>query len=164
MDEELREFMRARYEHLLRRSYLLTGNRSAAEELVQDALARCCIAWRQRKIDNPDAYVMRVMMNAQMSKWRRRSFREHSAESVPDIGVGDGSLERAEQDRMWRLLGKASRRQRAVLVLHYYEGLTEAEIAETLGLPVGTVRSHNARGLARLRELLVATTVSEESR
>lgn len=164
MDEEIRDFVRARYQVLLRRAYLLTGDRCAAEDLVQEALARCCVAWRRRHVENPDAYVLRVMVNAQSKRWRRKRLHEQLSGDLVEIGFADGAVERAEQDRMWRLLLQAPPRQRAVLVLRYYEGLTERQIAAALGIAVGTVRSQNAKGLARLRGVLDRDAIVEESK
>lgn len=164
MDDELREFVRARNQHLLRRAYLLTGSRSAAEDLVQEALARCCVAWRRRRVENPDAYVLQVMINLQTKRWRRRRFVDQLSDRVIEESVPDGATERAEQDRMWQLLLDAPPGQRAVLVLRYYEGLPEAEIASALGIAIGTVRSQNARGLARLRTVLEGPAVVGEAR
>lgn len=164
MDDEIREFVRARHQHLLRRAFLLTGNRSAAEDLVQDALARCCVAWRRRRVENPDAYVLRVMINLQAKRWRRRRFVEQFSDVLVEESVADGAAERAEQDRMWRLLLDAPPRQRAVLILRYYEGLAEVEIANALGISIGTVRSQNSRGLARLRAVLEGPAAVGEPR
>jgi RNA polymerase sigma-70 factor (sigma-E family) len=155
VDDELAEFVRARYQQLLRRAYLLTGSQPAAEDLVQEALARCCAAWRRRPVAEPDAYVQRVMLNLLVSRSRLRRFREDATETLPERGVADATAEHADRDVMWRVLQEAAPRQRAVLVLRFYEDLTEAQIAECLNVTVGTVRSQTAKGLARLR--LVAT-------
>jgi RNA polymerase sigma-70 factor (sigma-E family) len=150
VDDDLREFVRARHSALLRRGYLLTGNREAAADLVQDALVRCCVAWRRRPPDNPEAYVLKVMVNRQISRWQRRRTVE-----LPMADLPDQPGPAAERDEMWAVLQQVAPRQRAVLVLRYYEGMSEGEIADVLGISVGTVRSQTAKGLARLRTALV---------
>ena len=122
MDDELADFVRARYSHLLRRAYLLTGNQLAAEDLVQEALARCCAAWRRHPITEPDAYVHRVMVNVLISRSRLRRFRESSTAAVPEIGTVDATSQHADRDAVWRALLATPPRQRAVLVLRFYEG------------------------------------------
>ena len=157
MDEEIKEFVRARHSALLRRAYLLTGNREAAADLVQDTLVRCCVAWRRRPPDNPEAYVLKVMVNRQISRWQRRRTIELPMADLPDRPGPE-----AERDEMWAVLQQVAPRQRAVLVLRYYEGMTEGEIADVLGISVGTVRSQNAKGLARLRAAMTHEANEEE--
>jgi RNA polymerase sigma-70 factor (sigma-E family) len=151
MQIDLQEFIRARYPALLRRAYLLEQDHHAAEDLVQEALARSCRAWGKRAADNPDAYVVRVMVNLHTSKWRRRRPAETSTAVLPEVGVSDGTQERSEADHLWRALAEAPPRQRAVLVLRYYEGMTESEAADVLGVTVGTIRSQTSKALANLR-------------
>jgi RNA polymerase sigma-70 factor (ECF subfamily) len=164
VDDELAEFVRARYHLLVRRAYLLTGSQSAAEDLVQEALAKCCASWRRHPITQPDAYVQRVMVNLLVSRSRLRRFREDPTDVVPERGVDDATAEHAERDAVWRALRATPPRQRAVLVLRFYEDLTETEIAAELGVAVGTVRSQTAKGLARLRRVTRATMRAEEVR
>jgi RNA polymerase sigma-70 factor (sigma-E family) len=161
MDEELAEFVRGRYRDLVRRGYLLTGDRSAAEDLVQEALARCCATWRRRPVVQPDAYVRRTMVNLLISRSRLRRFREAPTDALPERWLADGASERAERDMLWRALLQAPPRQRAGLVLRFYEGLDEREIAEVLDVAVGTVRSQTAKGLARLRQLDLGVRVRD---
>lgn len=151
--EEFRDFVAARSPALLRTAYLMTGNRAEAEDLLQTALAKTFVAWRRvREADNPEAYVRRVMLNTRTSLWRRRRVDEQPYADVPERAetadpFGSSDL----HDALWRALGTLGRRQRAVLVLRYYEQLSEAEIAETLGISVGTVKSQASRALATLR-------------
>jgi RNA polymerase sigma-70 factor (sigma-E family) len=153
VDDELADFVRARYPQLLRRAYLMTGNQLAAEDLVQEALARCCAAWRRHPITEPDAYVHRIMVNVLISRSRLRRFRESPTDAVPEIEKVDATTEHADRDAVWRALLATPPRQRAVLVLRFYEDMTESEIATCLNITVGTVRSQTAKGLARLRQL-----------
>ena len=162
MDDELADFVRARYPQLLRRGYLLTGSQLAAEDLVQEALARCCAAWRRHPITEPDAYVHRVMVNVLISRSRLRRFREEVTADVPEVRASDATSQHAERDAVWRALQRTAPRQRAVLVLRFYEDMTESEIAACLDVTVGTVRSQTAKGLARLRELAPTAIRTEE--
>ena len=158
MDDELADFVRARYPQLLRRAYLMTGNQLAAEDLVQEALARCCAAWRRHPITEPDAYVHRIMVNVLISRSRLRRFRESPTDTVPEVETVDPTSQHADRDAVWRALLATPPRQRAVLVLRFYEGMTESEIAACLNVTVGTVRSQTAKGLARLRQLTQFST------
>lgn len=164
MDDELADFVRARYPQLLRRGYLLTGNQPAAEDLVQEALARCCAAWRRHPITEPDAYVHRVMVNVLISRSRLRRFREEVTADVPEARASDVTSQYADRDAVWRALLETPPRQRAVLVLRFYEGMTESEIAACMDTTVGTVRSQTAKGLARLRELAPTAIRTEDPR
>jgi RNA polymerase sigma-70 factor (sigma-E family) len=162
VDNELADFVRARYPQLLRRGYLLTGSQLAAEDLVQEALARCCAAWRRHPITEPDAYVHRVMVNVLISRSRLRRFREEVTANVPEAGASDLASQHADRDAVWRALQATAPRQRAVLVLRFYEGMTESEAA-CLDITVGTVRSQTAKGLARLRALASTGIRTENS-
>ena len=164
MDNELADFVRARYPQLLRRGYLLTGNQQAAEDLVQEALARCCAAWRRHPITEPDAYVHRVMVNVLISRSRLRRLREDATADVPEVRASDVTSQHADRDVVWRALLETPPRQRAVLVLRFYEGMTESEIAACMDTTVGTVRSQTAKGLARLRELAPTAIRTEDPR
>jgi RNA polymerase sigma-70 factor, ECF subfamily len=151
---EITEYVRDCYPRLVRRAYLLTGDRAAAEDLVQDCLTRCIDrTGRGSEVANLDAYLGRALVNAAISRWRRPAHTREVLTGTPAGGgmVGDLSEEVVERDRMWRALQAAPARQRAVLVLRYYEDLPEAEVAALLGVSVGTVRSQSSRGLARIR-------------
>ena len=161
MEKDLQEFVQARYPALLRRAYLLTHDHHSAEDLVQEALARSCRAWGRRAADNPDAYVARVMVNLHISQWRRRRPAEASIAVLPEPAVSDGAQERSEADQMWQALADTPPRQRAVLVLRYYEGMTESEAAQVLGVSVGTVRSQTSKALAKLRVTLADPSARE---
>jgi RNA polymerase sigma-70 factor (sigma-E family) len=164
VDDELADFVRARYPQLLRRGYLLTGSQPAAEDLVQEALARCCAAWRRHPVAEPDAYVHRVMVNVLISRSRLRRFREEATDAMPEPGVADGSSQHADRDAVWQVLQETAPRQRAVLVLRFYEDMTESEIAACLDITIGTVRSQTAKGLAKLRQLAPTAIRTEDPR
>jgi RNA polymerase sigma-70 factor (sigma-E family) len=140
-------FARERFTALLRFGVLLTGNRHDAEDLVQTALLRTALRWRS--VQDPEPYVRRAMVRLHVN-WRTRVRARMSAQPAPELPVSDGDTE--TRLVLWQVLADLPPRQRAVLVLRYYEDLSEAEIAETLGVTRGTVKSTAARGLARLRE------------
>jgi RNA polymerase sigma-70 factor (sigma-E family) len=161
-DAEFTAFVAARGAALLRTAYLLTGDHQAGEDLVQTALAKTYVAWsRIRDREAVESYVRRTMVTTQTSWWRRRWRGETPTAELPDTGPPAGSDpagEHAERDRIWRHLGRLSERQRAVVVLRYYEDLGEAETAALLGCSPGAVKSHTHRALTRLREALAAET------
>ncbi len=154
-EREFRSFVGARSSALLRTAYLLVGDRGLAEDLLQVALVKTYLNWaRIRDLGALEGYVRRVMATTAISWWRGRRFRERSVPQPPDRYEADPATAQIERDVMWSHLGSLPTRQRAVLVLRYYEGLSEAEIADTLGLNRGTVKSYAARGLATLRRRL----------
>ena len=139
---------------LLRLAYLLCRDPGRAEDLVQDSLEKALRRWRRSgPPEQPLAYARRIVVNSYLG-WRRR---RASGELVGVLDVAepttpDGADEHAARDLMWRALGALEPRQRAVLVLRYYLGLPDREIAEQLGCAEATVRSLAARAFARLRE------------
>ncbi|MDQ1715295.1 MAG: hypothetical protein QOC60_1240 [Frankiaceae bacterium] len=142
-------FVTAASPRLLRTAYLLTRDSAAAQDLVQIALVQAWRSWS--RIDgDPLPYVRRIMINAYTAAWRRRWRDEVPTADLRDVGYEPhGSVE--ERDLVWSALGQLPRRMRAVLVLRYFEDLTEAQTAENLGVSVGTVKSQSSKGLARLR-------------
>ncbi|WP_068928272.1 SigE family RNA polymerase sigma factor [Planobispora rosea] len=152
-ERRFRDFVSARSPALMRLAYLLTGgDRHAAEDLLQIALARTVARWRT--VEEPEAYVRQVMYRQQVSWWRRR--REATFAEPPDragAGGDDGTSGVELRIVMRRALARLTPRQRAVLVLRYYEDLPETEVADILGCSVGTVRSTTHRSLAKLRSL-----------
>jgi RNA polymerase sigma-70 factor (sigma-E family) len=150
--EEFRAYVVGRSAALLRTAYLLTGNRADAEDLLQTALAKTFLSWdRIRDHQALDGYVRRVMVNTQTSFWRRRR-PEITLDDLPDPGVPDRTGHSDLHDALWTALGTLPRRQRAMVVLRYYEDLTEAETAEALGVSLGTVKSTTSRALTKLRD------------
>lgn len=149
--EGFEDFVVTRSPRLLRTAFLLTRDWALAEDLLQTALARAWEAWA--RIDgDPEPYVRRIIVNTYASSWRRRWRGELPTANLPEtVDVTDphGGLD--DRDRLWRALGRLPRRQRAVLVLRYFEDLSEAEIAEALGCSVGTVKSQASRAVAKLR-------------
>jgi RNA polymerase sigma-70 factor (sigma-E family) len=166
------EFAAARLPAVLKFAAVLTGDRGLAEDVVQEVLIRANARWETiAGLDRPEAYVHKMIVNEYLS-WRRRSWRlvlsgagtDLTGRSVPDPAAGY-----AERDAIFAELAKLPLRQRAVLVLRYYEGLSDQEIAEVLGCRPGTVRGYASRALAALRveltgPLLVAPTTAKEER
>lgn len=155
---QFEEFVAARSAALFRTAWLLTGNRQDAQDLVQSALERACRHWdRVAAAEQPEAYVRRILVNSVKDRWfaRRRVVEVcfDDARPVPEAGVSpyrQVDLRRSIIAALMRLPAG----ERAVLVLRYYEDLTEAEIARTLNCSAGTVKSQASRGIARLRRLL----------
>jgi RNA polymerase sigma-70 factor (sigma-E family) len=139
------DFYRAQHEAMLRLAYLLTQSRAAAEDVVQDSFLRIQPRWGS--LDSPTAYLRRTVTNACYS-WHRRRRREAALTVVPPDPA------EPEHDEMWDALAKLPPRRRAALVLRYYQDLSEAEIADTLGCRPGTVKSLTHRGLAQLRSVI----------
>jgi len=148
------DFVRARSDSLLRTALLLTGQRRAeAEDLLQLALERAYRHWP--KIcgsEGPERYVRRILASASTDRWRRLARRpEHAMPAGGGPVVPDRTGEIADRDYLLRALAALPPRQRAVLVLRYFDDLSEVETADMLGCSLGTVKSQAARGLARLR-------------
>ena len=148
-------YVRAREQPLARLAYLLTGDRDAAEDLLQNTLAKAYRHWdRVQAAGVVDAYVRRIMVNENNSRWRRLLRRNESPSShVLEIidPPGIAGLDPAEAIDLWRHVQGLPTQQRAAVVLRYYEDLTEAQTAQVLGCSVGTVKSHTSRAISALR-------------
>ena len=155
-DEDLfSEFVRAHSATLFRTAYLLCGDYQRAEDLLQTTLVRVYQRWhRVVEMDRPVGYARRVLVSQAASWWRRRSSHESPLMLLEEPGRGDRMEELAEHERVWKAVLSLPPRQRAVTVLRYYEDLSEAEIAETLVMAPGTVKSHSHAASRRLAELL----------
>ncbi len=151
--EGFEEFVIARRPALLRTAYLLTGSNEDAEDLVQTAFIKCVPKWA-KIADRPEPYVRQVLARESISRWRTRRWRESVAEHLPEDPGHETSNDDTTNERI--VLREALRclapRQRAVIVLRYYEDLTEKQTADHLGIAVGTVKSQARDALARLRE------------
>jgi RNA polymerase sigma-70 factor (sigma-E family) len=150
VDASFEAFVAARSRHLLHAAHLLTGDRHRAEDLLQTALTRAYLRWD--RIDEPEGYVRRTMVNAHTDWWRTKPWREQATSDLPESPVPDLSRAYDERDAVLAALATLTGRQRAVVVLRYYEGLSEAEIAAALGCSAGTVKSAASRAMAKLRE------------
>ena len=155
-EADFRAFVAARSPSLLRFAHVLTGDPHSAEDVVQTALAKTALGWpRVRRKDNPEGYVRRAIVTTHLNALRRKPWREQPRAVMPDDASPAGpEHELDERDAMWTALSELPPRQRAVLVLRYYEDLSEADIADVLGCSRGTVKSQAAKGLARLREIV----------
>lgn len=152
------EFVVTRASALLRFAYLLTSDRELARDLVQEALAKASRRWSfVSKADRPEAYVRRIVVNEFLS-WRRRKSSGEIPGPVPETIADDDIDALAERDLIWRILAGLPRRQRAVLVLRYYEALPDSEIGALLDCAEGTVRSLASRAFETLRRHPELTT------
>jgi len=148
---EFDAFVLTRSAALCRFAYLLVGDRGLAEDVVQEALLKLHRRWKGPvAVEHPEAFVRRTIVTTWISVGRRRSSTERPA-VLPEQLVDDTSQGFVERDLVWRLMAELVPRQRAVLVLRYYEALPDAEIAAVLDCPPGTVRSLAARAFAVLR-------------
>ncbi|HEY8473094.1 MAG TPA: SigE family RNA polymerase sigma factor [Natronosporangium sp.] len=161
MEEEFREFVAARSSALLRTAYLLAGDWGMAEDLLQTALTKTYLAWKRLgEIEAVEPYTRRVLVNTATSWWRRRWHGERPTEVLPERSGPDRHEEALQRDVMWRHVRALPARQRAVLVLRFYEDLSEAQTAELLNISPGTVKSQTARALATLRKRLAEEGVA----
>ena len=152
------EFVLARSSGLLRTAYLLTHDHALAEDLLQTALAKAWFAWE--RIDQHEAYVRRILVTTYATWWRRRWNGEHPTDELPETGgphppgptdPGDPGDAVGQRHDLWSAMERLPRRQRAVVVLRYFEDLTEAQTAQVLGCSVGTVKSQASKAFAKLR-------------
>jgi len=152
---EYDRFVTERSPRLLRVAYLITRDWATAEDLLQSALVKAWFAWARVEGD-PEAYVRRIIVTTHVS-WRRRRWIGEVPHQEPPAGWADSSQVSdpagayADRDALWRALGQLPHRQRAILVLRFFEDLTEAQTADILGVTVGTVKSQCSRALVKLR-------------
>jgi RNA polymerase sigma-70 factor (sigma-E family) len=149
-------FVRARTPALLRSAYLLTGDQHLAEDLVQSALGLTHRSWRSlHAAGNAEAYTRKTMYHLQVSRWRRRRVAETLAAVLPDRAgrQPDHADQTVLRLSLSSALSRLTLKQRAVIVLRFFDDLTEVQAAETLGVSVGTVKSQTAKALERLRIL-----------
>ena len=157
MDAQEREafeaLVDARSTSLLRMAYLLTGDWGTAEDLLQTALTKTWFRWHTlRDTGAAEAYVRQVMSRTFATWWRRKWRGEHPTDVLPDVLGHDPYSGVLARDLLRRALAELPPRQRAIVVLRFYEDLSEAQVAEVLGCSLGTVKSTVSRALVRLRE------------
>ena len=146
------ELVATRSPALLRAAYLVVGDHQLAQDLLQEALEKAYVAWpRLRDVTKAEAYVRRTIMTTAISWRRRRSFHERPVETVPEVWDGDQADRLASHDDVWAQVCDLPPRQRAVLVLRFYEDLSYADTARVLGCSVGTVASQLSEALKTLR-------------
>jgi RNA polymerase sigma-70 factor (sigma-E family) len=162
LDQDFTDFVAARWTSLYRLAYLLAATPNGAEDLLQTALEKAYVRWgRISQTEHPEAYVRRMLVTTLVSSRRRAWKGERPTEHLPEepdesceLGVLDHSL-------LWPLVCALPDRQRAVIVLRFYEDMTEAQIADTLGCAPGTVKSQTSAAKAALRRALVAAGAGE---
>jgi RNA polymerase sigma-70 factor (sigma-E family) len=151
-DPGFRDFVASRSRALLRTAYLLTGNKADAEDLVQAALAKTYLAWHRIEDRGAlDGYVRRAIVNTHISWWRRRRVEEYPTDVIPDQAVADHAVASELAESLRRAVDRLPQRMRIAVMLRYYEDMTEAEVAEILGVSLGTVKSTVSRAVAKLR-------------
>ena len=155
-DADFASYLAARQASLLRTAYLLTGNRHDAEDLTQTAFAKLYLSWdKVRDRGSIDGYVRRILVNEHNSLWRRAWKRREHAQDHTMLDRFDeprhDEYDEGHGSALWDLVQTLPRKARAVVVLRYYEEMSEAETAATLGISVGTVKSQTSRALAALR-------------
>lgn len=156
------EFIAQNSRLLLRSAWLLTGNWASAEDLVQTSLVQSWLHWDAIKADAPDFYVRRVLMNTFLSGQRRLWTRERPITKLPDRAAGDELRSSELRQVIWRALSGLPARQRAVVVLRYFNDLPESQTAQVLDCSVSTVKSQASRALARLRSIPELQSLLEE--
>jgi RNA polymerase sigma-70 factor (sigma-E family) len=154
-DEQFAAFVVGAGPYLLHTAELLCGDRSRAQDLVQATFERTYRSWRKASDGDPFAYARRILVNLRIDGWRRTR-REHLAApaDLPDPTTPDHAAAVTARNAVVRALARLPVAQRRVVVLRHLLDLTEPQVARELGISVGTVKSHNARGLSRLREIL----------
>ena len=159
---ELREFVAARGAALSRAAYLLTGDHQAAEDLVQETYVVLVRRWQKSGTVDPEAYVRRILYSRFVDGWRRRRLSELPWATPPDAPDGDEASRATDRLTLQGALARLTPRQRAVLVLRFYDDLTESQAAEALGISSSTVKSQTRVALQRLRELAPDAVTSFE--
>ncbi|WP_245993957.1 SigE family RNA polymerase sigma factor [Nocardioides immobilis] len=144
------DFVAARSQALLRTAYLLTRDHGLAEDLLQTALSKAWFSW-QKVETRPEPYVRKILVNTYASWWRRKWNGERPTDELPEQGGHDGTSAVDARHDLSDAIGRLPKRQRAVVVLRYFEDLSEAETAEMLGCSRGTVKSQLSKALAKLR-------------
>ncbi|APC38015.1 MULTISPECIES: SigE family RNA polymerase sigma factor [Nocardiopsis] len=161
--DEFSHYVAERGPVLLRMARSLTGSHADAEDLLQAALVKTFLAWD--RITNPkarDGYVRRAMVNTQISEWRRNRLDVYPTDEIPEQRVDDPTWRSDLADVVERAIDRLPARQRTTVVLRYYDDLTEAQIAERMGVTLGTVKSTLSRAVDKLRldaDLIIERTV-----
>ncbi|MGW0807194.1 SigE family RNA polymerase sigma factor [Nonomuraea sp. NPDC002799] len=154
-EDEFHEYVRARGPALLRTAHQLTGHPLDAEDLLQNALTKTYLAWERIEDRRAlDGYVRRAMVNINISQWRRRKLEEYPSDELPETAVHEVAPCEEAHELLEQALESLPERMRAAIVLRYYEDMTEPEIARTLGISVGTVKSTVSRAMSKLRDAL----------
>jgi RNA polymerase sigma-70 factor (sigma-E family) len=166
-EAEFKEYVAARSHALWHTAYLMCGDAHHAEDLVQTALMKLYGAWHKvERSESREAYVRRILVRCLIDEKRRGWRREHPVASLPEVAVAGGfdGVETGERDAALRALAQLAPRQRATLVLRFWEDQSIEQTAHAMGCSTGTVRSQTARGLATLRGLLLAEQATASGR
>jgi RNA polymerase sigma-70 factor (sigma-E family) len=162
IDEDFAEFVGARWGSLYRLAYLLTASPASAEDLLQTTLEKAYVNWaRIGQMDYAEAYVRRMLATTLISSRRRAWTRERPTEHLPETGADSAELPVLDRSLLWPLVCALPDRQRAVIVLRYYEDLSEAQIADVLGCATGTVKSQASAAIAALRRAVAGAGLGE---
>jgi RNA polymerase sigma-70 factor (sigma-E family) len=153
--DDFREFVRARLDRLSRAAYLLSGSHAEAEDLLQATLIKVARHWdRVAATRDPESYVRKVLYHEHVGIWRRRRWLEQPVATVPDRRAAPDTTDiTVRRLVLGQALSRLTGRQRAVVVLRYFEDLSEVDTARVLGCSVGTVKSQTSHALKRLRQL-----------
>jgi RNA polymerase sigma-70 factor (sigma-E family) len=155
-DDEFAELYRTQRVGLFRLAYLVCRDKQRAEEAVAEGVARVLPRWRAGRVEDPALYLRRAVVNQAIGAWRRRVVEQRHAQWDHDRDTSSGVEEEVgDRDMVWRALGALPPKQRAAIALRFYDDLSVDRAAAVLGVSVGTIKSRVARGLERLRELLV---------
>jgi RNA polymerase sigma-70 factor (sigma-E family) len=149
------DFVVTRWRAMLRTAYLLTGDHGHAEDLVQSTLAKCYVAWpRLRAQAAADSYVRKTMLNTYLAWRRRKSWHEIASDEIPEHGNADSTEGLAQRSVVMAALAELPPRQRAVVVLRFFEDLGVQQVADQLGCTAGTVKRQTSEALSKLRRTL----------
>ncbi|GAA4812980.1 SigE family RNA polymerase sigma factor [Nocardioides caeni] len=166
-EESFRLWAAERQLALLRTAVLLTGDQHRAEDLVQEALTTVALRWRRLRAGHPEAYARQVIVRGNISAWRKRRREVLAADpsDTPTAGVADHTPATERRIALDQALASLTPKQRAVVVLRYYDDLTERATADVLGVSIGTVKSQTHLALTRLRQAApeLAELLGEES-
>ena len=161
-NEDFVEFVDARWRSLYRLAYLLAASPTGAEDLLQTTLEKAYVNWgRISRMDYAEAYVRRMLAHTLVSNRRRAWNREQPWDRLPETAGDPVEVFVVDRDLLWPLVSALPDRQRAVIVLRYYEDLSEAQIAEVLGCAPGTVKSQSWAAIGALRRALAACGIGE---
>jgi RNA polymerase sigma-70 factor (sigma-E family) len=161
-EQDFIDFVDARWASLYRLAYLLTASPVAAEDLLQTALEKAYLNWsRIRQMEYPEAYVRRMLVTTLASSRRRAWLGELPSARLPETAAESGEPVVLDRSLLWPLICALPEAQRAVIVLRYYEDLSEAQIAEVLGCAPGTVKSRSSAAMSALRRALAAAGVGQ---
>jgi RNA polymerase sigma-70 factor (sigma-E family) len=163
-DDGFTAYVAGRRAHLYRTAYLLCGDAHRAEDIVQNALAKLYVAWsRASKADSVDAYVRRAIVNSHLDERRRPWRRESPVEDERLDRAAPSGVTPEDSDALWAALHTLGPKQRRVVVLRHYWGLSVEETAADLGVSPGTVKSQTSAALEKLRAALLADTLSDSA-